>query len=389
MSENEKVDQPVEDVETLEPVDIEPAESQADPLAEPQVEPSESEADEASLSSQPKASRLPLILSGLALVAALGSAGVAFQQNGRGQDLQSQVADLQTAVAVLNQATAPLAQIQQEMIQIQGGQAQVAEIASAVKSTSDNVSEQLGVLVTDLAETRTRLELLEGNRAQEYLLAEVEYLLRIAIQRIQAGRDVATGLSLMRSADQTLAAADDAELFPIRRALATDIAALRALPAIDRDGLYLELAAAADRIDHLSMSPIELAQAPAGEVAEGDQGLMQTLSSFVTVRQRANPIDPLPTPTEAVYARQNMRLMLEQAQLALLDENSVTWQSTLERALAWADRYFLDDSEQQSLMTTLARLQGLPVAQDIPRVGAALAELKVLQKQRDEALGGR
>lgn len=385
MSENEKVDQPVEDVETLEPVDMEPAESQT----EPQVEPSESEADEASLSSQPKASRLPLILSGLALVAALGSAAVAFQQNGRGQDLQSQVADLQTAVAVLNQATAPLAQIQQEMIQIQGGQVQVAEIASAVKSTSDNVSEQLGVLVTDLAETRTRLELLEGNRAQEYLLAEVEYLLRIAIQRIQAGRDVATGLSLMLSADQTLAAADDAELFPIRRALATDIAALRALPAIDRDGLYLELAAAADRIDQLSMSPIELAQAPSGEVAEGDQGLMQTLSSFITVRQRANPIDPLPTPTEAVYARQNMRLMLEQAQLALLDENSVTWQSTLERALAWADRYFLDDSEQQSLITTLARLQGLPVAQDIPRVGAALAELKALQKQRDEALGGR
>lgn len=381
MSENEKVDQPVEDVETLEPVDIEQAEAQA--------EASEAESEEASRSNPPKPPRLPLILSGLALVAALGSAGIAFQQTTQSADLQSQLADVQTAVAVLNQATAPLGQLQQEMTQIQSDQVQVAEIASAVKSTSDNVSEQLGVLVTDLAETRTRLELLEGNRAQEYLLAEVEYLLRIAIQRIQAGRDVATGLSLMLSADQTLSAADDAELFPIRRALATDIAALRALPAIDRDGLYLELAAAADRIDRLSMSPIELAQAPAGKVAEGDQGLMQTLSSFVTVRQRANPIDPLPTPTEAVYARQNLRLMLEQAQLALLDENSVTWQSTLERAQAWADRYFLDDSEQQSLMTTLARLQGLPVAQDIPRVGAALAELKALQKQRDEALGGR
>ena len=377
MSENDKVDQPVEDVETLEPVEIEQADA------------SEGEVDEVSHASQPKASRLPLILSGLALIGALGGAGIAFQQTTQNTALQSQLADLQTSVAVLNQATAPLAQLQQEMTQIQGDQVRVAEIASAVKSTSDNVSEQLGVLVTDLAETRTRLELLEGNRAQEYLLAEVEYLLRIAIQRIQAGRDVATGLSLMLSADQTLAAADDAELFPIRRALATDIAALRALPAIDRDGLYLELAAAADRIDRLSMSPIELAQAPAGEVAEGDQGLMQTLSSFITVRQRANPIDPLPTPTEAVYARQNLRLMLEQAQLALLDENSVTWQSTLERAQAWANRYFLDDAEQQSLMTTLARLQGVPVAQDIPRVGAALAELKALQKQRDEALGGR
>lgn len=377
MSENDKVDQPVEDVETLEPVEIEQADA------------SEGEVDEVSHASQPKASRLPLILSGLALIGALGGAGIAFQQTTQNTALQSQLADLQTSVAVLNQATAPLGQLQQEMTQIQGDQVRVAEIASAVKSTSDNVSEQLGVLVTDLAETRTRLELLEGNRAQEYLLAEVEYLLRIAIQRIQAGRDVATGLSLMLSADQTLAGADDAELFPIRRALATDIAALRALPAIDRDGLYLELAAAADRIDRLSMSPIELAQAPAGEVAEDDQGLMQTLSSFVTVRQRANPIDPLPTPTEAVYARQNLRLMLEQAQLALLDENTVTWQSTLERAHVWTDRYFLDDAEQQSLVSTLDRLQGLPVAQDIPRVGKALAELKALQKQRDEALGGR
>ena len=377
MSENDKVDQPVEDVETLEPVEIEQADA------------SEGEVDEVSHASQPKASRLPLILSGLALIGALGGAGIAFQQNAQSTALQSQLADLQTSVAVLNQATAPLGQLQQEMTQIQGDQVRVAEIASAVKSTSDNVSEQLGVLVTDLAETRTRLELLEGNRAQEYLLAEVEYLLRIAIQRIQAGRDAATGLSLMLSADQTLAAADDAELFPIRRALATDIAALRALPAIDRDGLYLELAAAADRIDRLSMSPIELAQAPAGEVAEDDQGLMQTLSSFVNVRQRANPIDPLPTPTEAVYARQNLRLMLEQAQLALLDENTVTWQSTLERAHVWTDRYFLDDAEQQSLVSTLDRLQGLPVAQDIPRVGKALAELKALQKQRDEALGGR
>ena len=377
MSENDKVDQPVEDVETLEPVEIEQADA------------SEGEVDEVSHASQPKASRLPLILSGLALIGALGGAGIAFQQTTQNTALQSKLADLQTSVAVLNQATAPLGQLQQEMTQIQGNQVQVAEIASAVQSTSDDVSEQLGVLVTDLAETRTRLELLEGNRAQEYLLAEVEYLLRIAIQRIQAGRDVATGLSLMLSADQTLAVADDAELFPIRRALATDIAALRALPAIDRDGLYLELAAAADRIDRLSMSPIELAQAPAGEVAEDDQGLMQTLSSFVTVRQRANPIDPLPTPTEAVYARQNLRLMLEQAQLALLDENTVTWQSTLERAHVWADRYFLDDAEQQSLVSTLDRLQGLPVAQDIPRVGKALAELKALQKQRDEALGGR
>lgn len=379
MSENEKVDQPADDVETLEPVDIENTEAQA--------ETSESEPNESP--SQSKAARLPLILAGLALVLAMGGAGIGFQNNAQNQDLQSQLADLQTAVTALNQATAPLAQLQQAMTQVQGEQAQVTKIASAVQSTSDNVSDQLQILVTDLAEARARLELLEGNRAQEYLLAEVEYLLRIAIQRIQAGRDVATGLSLMLSADQTLAGANDAELFPIRRALATDIAALRALPAIDRDGLYLELAAAADRIDRLSMSPIELAKAPAGEVAEGDQGLMQTLSSFVTVRQRANPIDPLPTPTEAVYARQNLRLMLEQAQLALLDENSVTWQSTLERALAWADRYFLDDSEQQSLMTTLARLQALPVAQDIPRVGAALAELKALQKQRDQALGDR
>ena len=134
MSENDKVDQPVEDVETLEPVEIEQADA------------SEGEVDEVSHASQPKASRLPLILSGLALIGALGGAGIAFQQTTRNTALQSQLADLQTSVAVLNQATAPLGQLQQEMTQIQGDQVRVAEIASAVKSTSDNVSKQLGVL---------------------------------------------------------------------------------------------------------------------------------------------------------------------------------------------------------------------------------------------------
>ncbi|MGB0957492.1 MAG: uroporphyrinogen-III C-methyltransferase, partial [Litorivicinus sp.] len=233
------------------------------------------------------------------------------------------------------------------------------------------------------------IELIEGNRAQEYLLAEVEYLLRIAIQRVQAGRDVATGLALLQSADQALATADDAALFPVRRALASEIAALRAVPSLDRTGLYLKLAAAAEQVDALRMSPTEIASAPAPESADAIDGALKTLASFVTVRRRDNPVEPMLAPTEAAYVRQNLRLMMEQSQLALLDGDSATWQASLGRAQDWVGRYFLaSDTQTTAMLETLAPLGDLNIAPELPRIGESLNALRAVQKARVDALVG-
>ena len=117
------MDQPVEDVETLEPVEIEQADA------------SEGEADEVRM----LASLRPLPSTDLVRIGLDSGTGWRWnrlQQNAQSTDLQSQLADLQTSVAVLNQATAPLAQLQQEMIRskvIKFGWLK----SPAVQSTSD------------------------------------------------------------------------------------------------------------------------------------------------------------------------------------------------------------------------------------------------------------
>lgn len=363
-----------------------PAEVEAPEAVEPPAEPS----------AEPKTGR-PLALAALAVsilaLAGVGAGGwMAGQQVNTAQAQQSQIASqlasLTAQVQGLQSATAPLTQLQTDLARVDAAQAQVLQTAEQVTQTSQAVAEQLQTFVDDLSDTRTRIELIEGNRAQEYLLAEVEYLLRIAVQRIQAGRDVTTGLSLMQSADQSLAAADDAALFPVRRALAGEIAQLKAIPRVDRNGMYLALAAAADQVDNLSIGQTQMRDAPQAEV-DSVQGMMKTLSSFVTIRTRDQAIEPLMSPVEEVYARQNLRLMIEQAQLAILDGDRTAWQASLDRAGRWIERHFEADSQTQSLSATLAELSQAEIAPRIPAVGAALAALKDVQKARDAALGGQ
>ena len=338
-------------------------------------------------------SMLALAVSALALVGVGGAGWLAGQQSTAIQATQSglasDVAGLTARLDALGDPGTALSALQVDVARIDASQQQVFAAAEAVTVTAEATESQLSAMVGDLADTRTRLELIEGNRAQEYLLAEVEYLLRIAIQRVQAGRDVATGLALLQSADQALATADDAALFPVRRALASEIAALRAVPSLDRTGLYLKLAAAAEQVDALRMSPTEIASAPAPESADAIDGALKTLASFVTVRRRDNPVEPMLAPTEAAYVRQNLRLMMEQSQLALLDGDSATWQASLGRAQDWVGRYFLaSDTQTTAMLETLAPLGDLNIAPELPRIGESLNALRAVQKARVDALVG-
>ena len=392
MSEKSASDAEVVETDALteqpEAIEMDHSSDDAEIEAETQPEPNSNEP-------APKNGR-PLAMAALAVsVVALigvGAGGwMAGQQVSQAQsangDLAADIAALQANVESLQTLTAPVTELQTNLARVDAAQQQVLDAAAQATETSDAVQQQLTRFVSDLSDTRTRIELIEGNRAQEYLLAEVEYLLRIAIQRVQAGGDVRTGLALMESADQTLARADDAALFPVRRALASEVAALKAVPSVDRNGMYLALAAAADQVDALSIAPAALSQAEAPEATTAD-GMLKTLSSFITVRQRSEPIEPMLSPAESVYARQNLRLMIEQAQLAILSGDQAAWQSSLQRATEWADRHFLSsDAVTQSLVTTLAELAEQEVAPELPAVGASLSALKKVQQARVSALG--
>ena len=345
---------------------------------------------------EPK-NKVAMVALGVSIVALLGvGAGgwLAGQQvNGAvasQSSIAAQVAALQAKVDAIGNPNEPLSALAADVARIDARQTQVFEAASNMTETGEQVSAQLQALVGDVAQAQTRLDIIEDNRATEYLLAEVEYLLRIAIQRVQAGRDLDTGLALLKSADTTLASSDDAAFFPIRKALASEIAALRSVPSVDRTGIYLELAAAAEQVDNLRMSPSEIAGAPVPEASDDAiEGAMKTLASFVTIRRRENAVEPLLAPAEAAYVRQNLRLMLEQSQLALLEGDSETWKASLERAQIWANRYFMaDDAPTQGLIATLGPLASTEIAPELPAIGESLNQLRRVQAARVDALTG-
>src|SRR5690606_16217521 len=94
-----------------------------------------------------------------------------------------------------------------------------------------------------LENANRRLRAMSSTNREDWKLAEAEYLLRLANQRLLMERDGGNALALAQEVDQILRDLNDTDLFPVRRALARDITALKLADQVDREGLYLQLMA--------------------------------------------------------------------------------------------------------------------------------------------------
>ena len=220
------------------------------------------------------------------------------------------------------------------------------------RQTLQAQSERLQVLEARLSEQRSELAKLSGGDQDSWLLAEVEYLLRLANQRLIMAGDAVSARGLLQSADTILRQLEDIALHPVRRAVAADIAALRALPEIDTEGLYLRLSALVDQVAGLVI--FELPEREAGPAAleadgwqqrlrQGYEEALHTLSQYVTVRRREMPFEALVDPQWEALLRQNLVMLLQQAQVALLSGNQPLYHASLQRARRWLTEYYVAD----------------------------------------------
>ena len=229
------------------------------------------------------------------------------------------------------------------------------------------------------------VQLAELNRADRRLwqLAEAEYLLQLAQQRLRTGADVDATLELLRQADRILRDRRDPDLYIVREALAREITALEAVPRIDLDGLYLRLEALSQQAAALPLVPDPEWQAPvpAEAAANGDwrqqlqsgfAAAWQKLSSYIRIRQRDQPLEPLLEPPVERALRLNLELLTEQAQLALLAGNTELFRHSLGRAVAWLERYYqVEPQATATLVSALTQLAATPIAAELPELGAA------------------
>lgn len=291
-------------------------------------------------------------------------------------------------------------QLRQDVNQVQQSTRQsTGEVSGALESSDQRLGQlQSRLEENDQALSRVMEELTRSQQTDErqWQNAEIEYLLRMANQRLQLERDISGAQSLLETADQRLRQIDNPAQLPVRRAIASELSQLKSLPDVDQNGLFLTLSAMAGQVDDLPLSQESEALA-----AQKDDGSLFTggwreqlsrmgtqLKDLVTVRRHDEPLEALITPTQEGYLRQNVRLLLEQAQLGVMRSNGEIYRESLERAGTLITTYFrTDDSNIQRLQKQLESLSQRNISPELPDISGSVDAINKLQNARRNGEG--
>jgi uroporphyrin-3 C-methyltransferase len=259
--------------------------------------------------------------------------------------------------------------------------------ATAYNNQLDNIELRVN------AQGRRLIELGSTTRS-DWLLAEAEYLARLARQRLQTERSVKSPLALLESVDAILSQIDDPNLLAARNAVAEDIAKLRLTADIDREGMYLELQALAANIEALDLvalaEPEVIADEPVVTTTHNQTSVLDKfisdLSGLIRVRQRQNPIEPMLHQEEEHIVRRNMQMIFEQAQIALLREEQGIYQATLQKAQDYLLRFFQSNPASEAVSQRLALLLDAQIIQQLPDIYRSLDAIQSLLIMREQRL---
>lgn len=302
-------------------------------------------------------------------------------------------------------------QQQTQLSQVGSNSTTLDQLESKVGELDQNRQQNLRMMRGEFDQYRQNLdntldkvlkELAQQQQAdpREWLHAEAEYLLRLANQRLQLERDVEGAKALLNAADARLREADNPALVPIRRAIQSELASLDSVPVIDRTGLYLALMAQQEQLARLPLKQ-DIEEIAAGEGDTKPTGgwrqqlatLGSELKDLVTVRRHDQPLEALITPQQESYLRQNVRLLLEQAQLALLKSEPKLYQASLDKAIELVEGYYATDNDGvANSIDKLKSLRDNEVRPELPDISESSQLLKRFIEQRfgngSESQGG-
>ena len=260
---------------------------------------------------------------------------------------------------------------------------QVAERAESARQISDR-----------MGRVESQMDRLLAVDRRAWLGQEAIFLTRLAAQRLLVARDIEAAMSLLMQADDLIRDIGEPRLEASRLALARDRAALAAVPRIDQVGLYGRLSALIDQMNALQVAleiePKHLAEAIVGGGEEWDgiasrwQAALVALSDHLVIRRRSEDIAQLMKPEFAALARQNGRMLLEQAQIAMLSANQPLYERSLDRARNFVSLFSEQDSGRvNSILSEIEALEREAISPDIPD----LIESRSLLEAQVERLG--
>ncbi|HEY4542451.1 MAG TPA: uroporphyrinogen-III C-methyltransferase [Noviherbaspirillum sp.] len=302
-------------------------------------------------------------------------------------DLREDVAQrLRSGETASAEARVMLRSIQDELRQLQG------KVNVVESRQSETQSQQLALeqLYHELARTR-----------DDWTLAEIEQVLSTANQQLQLAGNVQGAVIALQNADARLAASDAQQFNRIRRAIAIDLERLKSLPVVDLNGIALRLDSVIGQVSSLPLLAGEAPALPAVEpkvvreetqsspAAAGADSDWQTrvqnawhswstelwneVKQVIRVRNVEHPDALLLSPSQAYYARENLKLRLLNARLALLTRNESAFRSDLMAAQDAIARYFDTRAKQtQTVQSLLRQVQSSQLAIDMPTLTESL-----------------
>lgn len=280
-------------------------------------------------------------------------------------------------------------------------QTQAAQQASQQQKQLAELQKIQQELVVQLAHNSEALAQIPTAGRQDWLLAEAEYLLRIANQRLQLEKDWSSALSMLQAADNVLVEAKNPRMNSVRALIADEVIALRKAPSLDVQGAVLRLQALQKELPTLPWIPNKYSvqknnssQQTATENITADaqneawyvrvwNKISNALTGLVRIRVHQDGAPQPLNPDQQYYLEQNMHLMLEQAQAALLREEEGLYQHSLQRVVEWMQNYLIvEDASTEAALLSVQELLEWPVAPARPDISGSLLKLQSLLEQQ-------
>jgi uroporphyrin-3 C-methyltransferase len=277
---------------------------------------------------------------------------------------------------------------------IEAAQGRAAEIAQ--RSADDRAAiEAIGTSLLGLdqrvavAETGIAALAVRGDSPGKRMdLAEVEYLLRLASERLQLFGDPDSADRSLALADERLAALEDPLYLPVRQRIASSRRALAAIPVPDTVLLSERISNLQSGIPALPFPGERSAPKPVDETAADDgvwARFKRTMSGLVTVRRRVDQDARILGLEDRDYVRQGLWLQLESARLAVMRADAASWMLSLQRAGETLSSRF--DRQAPQVGRAMAEVEALRQTQIVgerPDISAPWAQLRLLREGRVE-----
>jgi uroporphyrin-3 C-methyltransferase len=257
---------------------------------------------------------------------------------------------------------------------------------------------KLALLETRVAESQTQQSALEGlyrdltPSRDDLALTEVEQVVYLASQQLALAGNVQSALAALQLADAKLARSDRPQYAPLRRALARDMDRLKAVPFTDVAGLSVKLDQVQALVDALPLAVDERIPEPAPERPPAAmprwertlRGFWAELRSLVRLETTDRPPAPLLLPREQYFLRENLRLRLLSARVALLGRQEASFRGDIRTAQSWLNEYFdLRAKPVKSVNDTLAQMLAAPLPGEPPELTASLDAVRALKLAQD------